>query len=134
LWRLISHLSLNHLSLVDDNDGADALREILRLYDYVDSEESRSMIEGILRVRSRRVVGRVNQNGTASVCRGVEITLHFDEKRFTGSGLFLFASLLERFFGLYCSVNSFTKLTAVIEGRKGELRRWPPRMGDKILT
>ena len=48
-------------------------------------------------------------------------------------GLFLFASVLERFLALYCSMNSFSKMTATIEGRKGELRRWPPRMGEKVL-
>ena len=48
LWRLISHLSLNHLSLADAEDGADALREILKLYDFADSAETRAMIDGVL--------------------------------------------------------------------------------------
>src|SRR5262249_397261 len=65
--------------------------------------------------------------------RGVEVTVHFDEKKFAGSGLFLFASVLERFLALYCTVNSFSKLVATVEGKKGELRRWPPRMGEKVL-
>ena len=67
-------------------------------------------------------------------CRGTEVTLHFDEDRFTGSGLFLFASVLERFLALYCTLNSFTKLIATVKGREGELRRWPPRMGEKVLV
>jgi type VI secretion system protein ImpG len=134
LWRLISHLTLNHLSITDNEEGADALREILKLYDFADSDETRSMIEGILRVSSRRVVGRATGEGGVAFCRGLEVTLHFDPKRFTGSGLFLFACVLERFLGLYCSVNAFTKLVATVEGRKGELRRWPPRMGEKVLA
>jgi type VI secretion system protein ImpG len=64
----------------------------------------------------------------------VEVTVRFDEEKFSGSGLFLFASVLERFLGLYCSVNSFTKLIATVKGREGELRRWPPRMGEKVLA
>ena len=59
LWRLISHLSLNHLSLVDGGDEGEALREILKLYDFADSAETRKMIDGILGVAGRRVVGRV---------------------------------------------------------------------------
>jgi type VI secretion system protein ImpG len=133
LWRLISHLSLNHLSLVDGGEGAEALREILKLYDFADSDETRSMIAGVLDVRSRRVAGRAGAGGGA-VCRGVEVTVHFDEKRFAGSGLFLFACVLERFLALYCTVNSFSKLVATTEGRKGELRRWLPRMGEKVLA
>jgi type VI secretion system protein ImpG len=133
LWRLVSHLSLNHLSLVAHGAGAEALREVLKLYDYTDSEETRAMIAGIVDVDSRRVVGRARGEGGEAVCRGVEVAVRFDEKRFAGSGLFLFASVLERFLALYCSINSFSRLTAVVEGRKGELRRWPPRMGEKVL-
>jgi type VI secretion system protein ImpG len=132
-WRLISHLSLNHLSLADENDGADALREILKLYDFVDSGETRAMIDGILSVRSRRVVGRVAGDLRGGFCRGVEVSLHFDEDRFAGSGLFLFAAVLERFLGLYCSVNSFSKLIATTNKREGELRRWPPRAAETVL-
>ncbi len=58
LWRIISHLSLNHWSLTDGEDGADALREILALYDFADSADTRSMIEGLLSVAARRVPGR----------------------------------------------------------------------------
>ena len=132
LWRLISHLSLNHLSLVE-NGKADALREILKLYDFVDSAETRSQIDGILGVKSRRVVGTVRSDGPLTFCRGTEVTIQFDEERFTGSGLFLFASVLEHFLGLYCTINSFSKLVATVKGREGELRRWPPRMGEKPL-
>jgi type VI secretion system protein ImpG len=135
LWRLISHLSLNHLSLVDGEQGKpDALREILKLYDFADSGETRKMIDGIAGVASRRIVGTVRTDGPVSFCRGVEVTVQFDEERFSGSGLFLFASVLERFLALYCSVNSFSKLIATTRGRPGELRRWPPRMGEKVLA
>ncbi len=152
LWRLISHLSLNHLSLVDNGDNpslqplspaagergrgegrAEALREVLKLYDFTDNAETRKMIDGILGVTSKRVVGR-SAAAAGAFCRGVEVTLRFDEERFSGSGLFLFASVLERFLALYCTVNSFTRLVATVQGRDGELRRWQPRMGEKVLV
>jgi type VI secretion system protein ImpG len=133
LWRLISHLSLNHLSLADYEEGADALREILKLHDFADSAETRSMIDGILSVRCRRVVGRAGGEVRGGVCRGVEVAVHFDEERFSGSGVFLFAAVLEHFLGLYCNVNSFTKLIATTNKREGELRRWSPRAGESVL-
>ncbi|ODT96335.1 MAG: type VI secretion system protein ImpG [Planctomycetes bacterium SCN 63-9] len=133
LWRLISHLNLNHLSLVDD-PRADALREILTLYDFGDSAETRNQIDGILSVRSRRVVGAIRSGGPVSFCKGVEVTLQFDEEKFTGSGLFLFASVLERFLALYSNLNSFSKMIATVKGREGDLRRWPPRIGEKVLV
>ena len=133
LWRLISHLSLNHLSLVDGEEGAEALREILKLYDFADSAGTRAVIDGVLSVRSRRVVGRVGGDVAAGFCRGVEATLHFDEEKFTGSGVFLFAAVLERFLGLYSSINSFIKTIATTNKREEALHRWPPRAGDKRL-
>jgi type VI secretion system protein ImpG len=132
LWRLISHLSLNHLSLIEEADGVGALREVLKLYDFTDSAETRSMIDGVQRVSSRRVVGRTATGD--GVCRGTEVTVHLDEKRFAGSGLFLFACVLDHFLGLYCSINSFTRLVAFTDGGKRVLRRWPPRMGEKVLV
>jgi len=134
LWRLISHLSLNHLSLVDNDDQADALREILKLYDFADSPTTRRMIDGVLGVSSRRVVGNVRSGGPAAFCRGVEVTVRLDEERFTGNGVFLFAAVLERFLALYCTVNSFTKLVVITKQREGELRRWPPRAGERVLA
>ncbi len=133
LWKLVSHLSLGHQSLVDHDDKATALREILKLYDFADSAEVRKMIDGIEGVRSRHVVSRVRGRHHGGFCQGVEINVTFDEAKFAGTGLFLFASVLERFFALYCSVNSFTKLIATVKGREGELRRWSPRAGEKPL-
>ena len=133
LWRLVSHLSLNHLSLTDD-PKAEALREILRLYDFQDSDETRNHIDGILSASNRRVVGSLQTGGPVSFCRGLEVTLEFDDERYTGGGLFLFASVIERFLGLYCTTNSFSKLVARVKGRKEELRRWPPRVGENILA
>lgn len=133
VWRLISHLTLNHLSLVDAEDGAEALREILRLYDFQDSAQTRAMIEGVRSVRSRRVVGRVGGPVSAGFCRGLEVTLHLDEDKFAGGGVFLFASVLERFLGLYTSLNAFTKTIATTTKREEPLRRWPPRAGERVL-
>jgi type VI secretion system protein ImpG len=133
MWRLISHLSLNHLSLVDYEDGADALREILKMYDFTDSAETRGMIDGILSVRSRRIVGRTGGGVSGGFCRGVEVAIHLDEDRFSEGGVFLFASVLERFLGLYCSINSFSKLVATTTRREGDLHKWRPRAGEQVL-
>lgn len=129
LWRLISHLSLNHLSLVDGDDQADALREILALYDYKESAQTRKVIGGVRGIQGRRVVGRV---GGGTICRGVEVEVEFDEKEYSANELFLFATVIERFLGLYCTVNSFTRMVARV--KRGELRRWPPRVGEKVLV
>jgi type VI secretion system protein ImpG len=61
------------------------------------------------------------------------VSLEFDEEKFVGSGVFLFASVLEKFLGLYTSLNSFTQLIATSQQREQPLKRWPPRAGEQIL-
>jgi type VI secretion system protein ImpG len=130
-WRLISHLSLNYLSLCEG--GRDALQEILKLYDLADSSATRQQIAGITQMSSRQVVGRPASMPWNGFCRGLEVTLEFDEEKFVGSGVFLFASVLEKFLGLYTSLNSFTQLIATSKQREQPLKRWPPRAGEQIL-
>lgn len=134
MWQLISHLSLNHMSLFDTQKGAEPLREILKLYDPTGSVEAAAVIEGLQSVDSRRVVARVSGPHAAGFCRGLEVTLHFDEDRFAGSGMYLFGSVLERFLALYCSLNSFTKTRLTTTKRNGVVSQWPPRAGEMVLV
>src|SRR5262249_11886611 len=140
-WRLLSHLSLNHLSLTDPAEGKLALQEILRLYDFSDVDAgqqqmaavNRQLIDGIESVSSRRVVGRVAGSAACGCCRGIEVNMEFDEQKYVGTGVFLFASVLERFLGLYATINSFTQLAARTTQGDGFRRKWPPRAGDLQL-
>jgi type VI secretion system protein ImpG len=130
-WRLISHLSLNYLSIGEG--GREALREILKLYDFSNSIVVRQQIAGITNVSCRQVVARPASMPWNGFCRGLEVTVEFDEEKYVGSGVFLFASVLERFFGLYASLNSFTQMIAVTQQREEPLKQWPPRTGEQIL-
>lgn len=134
-WRLISHLSLNHLSLVstDEVGTPHALREIMQLYDFTDSAAVRNQIAGLVKISSRRVARQVGPRVGSGYVRGIETTLDFDESLFAGSGAFLFASILDRFLGLYVSINSFSQLVARSIQREGEIRRWVPRSGNRSL-
>ncbi|HEX7527744.1 MAG TPA: type VI secretion system baseplate subunit TssF, partial [Thermoanaerobaculia bacterium] len=133
-WRLISHLALNVLSLVEreGEKGPEALREILRLYDISDSSVTRQQIDGISKLSARRVVRPLRDTHPGFV-RGLEVSIDFDEQNFVGSGVYLFASVLERFLSLYASVNSFSQLVVSTKQREGIMRRWPPRTGDQIV-
>jgi type VI secretion system protein ImpG len=130
-WRLLSHLSLNYLSICDG--GREALQEILQLYDFWGSAAIQQQISGITDVRSRRVVARPPSMGWNGFCRGLEVTIQFDEEKYVGSGVYLFANVLEKFLGLYSSLNSFSQLVALTRQREEPLKRWPPRAGYQIL-
>ena len=130
-WRIISHLALNYLSLCAG--GCDALREILKIYNFSESASIRQQIDGIVALDSKQVVGRPRSMPWNGFCRGVEVTLTFDEERYVGAGVFLLAAVLEKFFGLYTSLNSFTQLVATTRQREEPLKKWPPRAGEQIL-
>jgi type VI secretion system protein ImpG len=131
LWRLISALSLNYLSLVDD--GAEALREILRLYNFTGSAYAEKQIQGLAAVASKRHFARVISENGVAFARGTLVDLTFDEEQFAGGGVFLFGAVLEYFLGLYVGMNSFSQLIARSQQRKEAIRRWPPRAGQKVL-
>lgn len=132
-WRLISHLSLNHLSLADNEQGLDALRELLMIYDFADKAVTRQQISGVTGVSSRPVPVRTGRKIGSAVCLGTEVQIEFDETHFVGGGAFLMASVLEHFLGLYASINSFTRLAARTRQREGILKQWPPRAGERTL-
>ena len=138
-WRLLSHLCLNHLSVSHGVEGRDALQEILRLYDFSDPEldkraalVTQHLIDGITSLTSRAVVARP-PTSDGSFCRGTEITIEFDEEKYIGTGTFLFACALERFLGLYTSINSFTQLVATTTKSATPFKTWLPRAGEHPL-
>jgi type VI secretion system protein ImpG len=133
LWRLISHLSLNYLSLSNDGESLKALREILRLYSFTDPEETYQQVSGIREMACAQVVRRIGTEAWRGFCRGIEITLVLDERLYVGSGAFLLAAVLDRFFPLYASVNSFTQLTLKSLQREGIWKRWQPVAGEQIV-
>ncbi|WP_020409562.1 type VI secretion system baseplate subunit TssF [Hahella ganghwensis] len=131
-WRLVSHLALNYLSL-DSPNAIDVLKELLSLYDFQDSAASRALIAALVKVQTNPITAPVTLSGKTTVCRGVEIEVTFDETLMSGNSTFLFASILERFFALYCSINTFTRLVARVKGRQDILKKWPPRIGNQPL-
>lgn len=133
LWRLISQLSLNYLSLVEQ-DGQ-ALRELLRLYNFGRSETGEEHLRGISSVRTEPCYARVRSEHGVSFARGKRVHIEFDQERFPTGGVYLFASILERFLALYVTINSFSALTAHVRAKdqRHTLRAWPPRTGDRTL-
>ncbi len=129
-WRLISHLSLNYLSLLDSDErqGAAALRQILNLYGVVGESAVRRQIEGVKSVASRPVTRRMPMAGPVMYGRGLQIAVTLDEGAFEGSGVFLLGAVLEHFFARYVSINGFTE-TIVKTPNGGEVMRWPARIG-----
>lgn len=130
LWKLISHMSLNYLSLADVN----ALKVVLETYDlprYYDqqAEKISKRLLGGLKSISHHPVDRLHHGLPV---RGVRTELTIDPQGYIGEGdLFVFASVLNEFFALYASLNSFHELR--VKSTNGELYPWTPRMGLQPL-
>lgn len=133
LWRLVSHLSLNQLSLLGGDESLAALREILRLYSFAATDSIEKQITGIYAMSSRPVVRRIGSEAWRGFCRGTEITLEFDESLYAGANAFLFSAVLSQFLALHAAVDSFTELVARSRQREEIWRRWPAQAGEKIV-
>jgi type VI secretion system protein ImpG len=131
LWRLVSQLSLNYLSIV--GEGVDAFREILRLNNFAESIAASRQIDGILSLSAKPHFTRLMSEEGVSFVRGTRVEMEIDEDQFVGSGVFTFCAVLDVFLGLYTSMNSFSQLAIRTRQRKGILKQWPARSGKKIL-
>jgi type VI secretion system protein ImpG len=135
-WRLISHLNLNHLSVVDSDDGAESLKEILRLYNFSEGAEAKRAIQGIGGVRYERSVARVASDQGVQLCRGLDIELRVEGDKLTGVGGYLFSTVLEHVLSVLSTINSFTRLTVrSIDQEKDQepLFKGRPRLGERVL-
>jgi type VI secretion system protein ImpG len=129
-WRLVNLLSTNHLGLVERGAGrnAEAVRETLSIFAEMADSATERRIRGVRHVDSRPIVRRIRQRSGVGVARGIEITVTIDEKAFEGTGAFLLGTVLDRFFAEYSGFNHFTQ-TVIRSVDRGEVIRWPPRMG-----
>ncbi len=131
MWRLVSSLSLNHLSLIEEGRGA--LCELLRLHNAGDSASGDRQIQGVASISSAPAFARVPTEHGLAFARGRRIALEMDEEFFPGGGMFLFASVLERFLGMHATMNSFVQLSVTSKQRKKVVREWLPRAGARPL-
>jgi type VI secretion system protein ImpG len=135
LWRLVSHLSLNYLSLADSASGersASALRELLELYADAGEAETLKQLMGLAAVESHPIIRRLPTDGPTTIGRGLQVAVTLNEDAFEGSGVFLLGAVLERFFAKYVSINSFTEMV-LRTNQRGEIKRWPMRIGRRHL-
>lgn len=143
-WRLISHLTLNYLSITDEDmdrdgtitseerQGAGALRELLKLYGDIGDPAIRQQIEGLRAVQTRPITRRTPTPGVVAFARGLEVTVELDDSFFEGTGIFLLGSVLDQFFARYVGMNSFTE-TVVRSQERGEVMRWNVRVGQRPI-
>ncbi|WP_442678500.1 type VI secretion system baseplate subunit TssF [Sphingomonas sp. ASY06-1R] len=133
LWRLISHLSLNHMSIADPALAIDLVRELLALHDSPAGAEGRRAAERLRAVHTRPATARAPAAGRIAFVGGTEIMLEFEDRRLSGSGVFLLGALLDRVFASMAAINSFSRTTLMLKGEKDPWQRWNARTGTRAL-
>ncbi|MFG6413070.1 type VI secretion system baseplate subunit TssF [Roseateles sp. DC23W] len=133
-WRLLSLLSLNYLSLVDEDAdrGALALRELLGLFGQSADAGLLRQIEGVRSVATRPVVRRHPAPGPIAFGRGLEVQVTVDELSFEGGSATLLGAVLHHYFSRHVSMNSFVQ-TLLVSRTRGELKRWHPLPGARAI-
>ena len=131
-WQFVNQLSLNYLSLCDNDEGADKIRQLLRLYSNAQNPSIEKQIEAIKTIRSKPLNRQLMFSDKVAYCRGLGIELEVDESGFEGQGIYLLGAVLESFFSKYVSINSFTQLT-LISPQRGKIHTWPPKIGGQPI-
>jgi type VI secretion system protein ImpG len=132
LWRLISHLNLNHLVLV--TQGEQFIKESLQLYNVHRSISIQKMIEGIGRVRYSEDQTILPGRHSPRVFFGMTVTVEVRPEHFTGVGVHLFARVLDHYLASYVQPGSFSRLVIENAETHAEILRCPPRNGHTQLV
>jgi type VI secretion system protein ImpG len=132
LWRLLSNMSLNYVPLTD----ARALRALLETYDFrARRDKARARIlEKTLRGIVEVTCAEADRIYRGLPVRGLRTRMKLDQRAFVCKGaMYLFGSVLNEFFALYATVNSFHQLT-VEEASWKEEYTWPARLGRVTIS
>jgi len=134
-WRLIRQLGFNHLPLagLPHREGAQALRDMLRLFVTSDNGVLGRQIDSIVGSRIEPVTRRLPGAGPLIYGRGVQCTLSVDEEGFSGTSPYLLGLVLEHYLARHVSINVFTQ-TVLESMQRGTVARWPVRMGGRGIV
>ncbi|MDD2839182.1 MAG: type VI secretion system baseplate subunit TssF [Sulfuricurvum sp.] len=130
LWRVLSNMSLNYLSLTDIK----TLTSILSTYDFPGAHDVKIknkntlMLKGLVSISHKKA--EMIYEGFP--IRGIDTTLEIDVTKFTGIGeAYLLCCVLNEFFALYCNINSFHRLEVRMIDH--DTFKWQPKMGHQVL-
>jgi type VI secretion system protein ImpG len=134
-WRLIRQLNFNYLPLMDMNhrEGAQALRDMLRLFVGADDLIASKQVEGLIGSRITPVTRRLPGTGPLVYGRGVQCDITVDEDAFSGVSPYLLGLVLEHYLARHVSINVFTQ-TRLESMQRGQVANWPVRMGTRGIV
>lgn len=119
-WKLVSQLSINHLSIAEGAGALNCLKEILTLNNLSSDLNAQRQIHGITQLSCRRVTRHVAGDAWQGYRQGYLLTLQFDTACFRGSSKLIFGTILHRFLSMFAGINTFIELAV-----EGDDYAWP---------
>ncbi|MGF7212407.1 type VI secretion system protein ImpG [Skermanella aerolata] len=136
-WRLATYLALSHQALVEvektGNHSPAPLQALLALHAAVGAPELARQVPALTAAAAHTVLRRLPGGGPAAFARGQEISINLTEGALPNGGAFVLGGVLEVFLRRHASLNSFVE-TVVCTAERGEIMRWPPRIGTRHLV
>lgn len=131
-WRVISHLSLNTLSLMK-GDAVSHIKELLVLYNLPKLKENQLIIDAIKKIDFSLTQKLVEAQPFPLFVRGIKVSLVIDSQIFKGHSLYIFSQLLSHIFNLKVQMNSYVDLVVSDSNTQQELYQCVQNVGGKKL-
>lgn len=131
LWKLLSLMSLNYLSLQSSGN----FQALLEHYIFPDSRNQLAVTANRKRISAIEMIEDKPSDMLFKgvMIRGREVTMNIRQDHFISTGdMHIFGSVLDNFLSGYASINSFTQLIFK-ETMKGETYQWPAKLGRQPL-
>ncbi len=129
-WRVISHLSLNNMSLMK-GDAVSHIKELLELYNLPKSKENQIIIDSIKNIQFSTTQKLVDSKPFPLFVRGLKVQLDIDADIFRGHSLYIFSQLLAHIFNLKVNMNSFVDVSVFDANSQQELYQCVQNVGGK---
>lgn len=119
--QLITHLLINYSFFNNPEDNLNFLMKIISLYNFANESH---LNDALLNLTIKTIKKSIQTDTKGGVyLASTEINLEVDPNKFSGINLFLFGSVLNKFFSQYCEINSFTELV-ISTKQQGEIYRF----------
>ena len=132
LWKMVSHLSMNFLSITNLKN----LKALLSIYLPNEDQDRPRLMSNQKRIEGIRAISNtsIDRISRGRIMRGHQINMDVDVQQFTGLGdVYLFGALMDNFFSSYASMNIFTQFN-LKEVNTGVTFKWAAKIGNKILV
>lgn len=132
LWILISQLSSNYLSVLDQNKGLVILKSFLRLFSSRYPDIPTKAIDDLKQLNISRTTRRFGKETWRGFVQGYKIKIEMEKTNHQGSSNLILGTILNEYFSSLVSWNSFVECSLNDGQNKGEWMQWEPNPGVQV--